>query len=124
MSKFYKVEDYGIISIPDDVEIDLSSNGNELVELVANSTDAAGEKHVPKVTVDGNKVIVEVGEVHHPMLDEHWINDIVLDTNKGTYTKKLVPGTDPVATFILEDEETPITVYEFCNLHGLWKKDL
>lgn len=124
MSKFYKNADNELIIVPGNFDIEVVSDGNTLTELVANSTDGAGEKHVPKVDVKDNLVTVQVGEVPHPMLAEHWINDIVLDTNQGTYAKKLSPETQPVAVFVLDEGEVPETVYEFCNLHGLWKKDL
>lgn len=126
MSKFYKNYQGKLVNVPDDVDVNVISNGTTLLELKANSTDGAGEKHVPKVSYDKDKnvVVVEVGEVLHPMLDEHFINEITLDTDKGTYTKRLKPGTEPVVAFVVDEDETPVTVYEYCNLHGLWKKDL
>ena len=41
--------------------------GEEMKEMVANTTDAATEKHVPVVKVDGNLVTVSVGSTTHPM---------------------------------------------------------
>ncbi len=44
--------------------------------LTANTTDAAVEKHIPVVKEEGNRLIVEVGSVLHPMTAEHnikWI---------------------------------------------------
>ncbi len=96
--------------------------GEEMQELVANTTDAAVEKHVPAVTVDGNKVIVNVGDVDHPMLDNHYIEFVALETAKGISIAYLNPGDAPHAEFLTEDK--PVAVYEFCNLHGLWKKEL
>ena len=54
-----------------------------LKEVSANTTDAAVEKHVPVVTVDGDKVTVAVGSVEHPMQEEHFITFIALETRKG-----------------------------------------
>ena len=96
--------------------------GEEMVLLRANTTDGAAEKHVPAVTVDGSKVIVNVGEVDHPMLAEHYIQFVVLETASGIQVKYLNPGEAPHAEFI--SEEAPAAVYEYCNLHGLWKKEL
>lgn len=93
-------------------------------ELVPNTTDAAGEKHVPVVEQDGDKVIVKVGELEHPMLPEHHIMWIYLETEHGGMLRKLEPGEKPQAEFLLQPGEKPVAAYEYCNLHGLWKKEL
>ena len=97
--------------------------GEKMEELVPNTVDAATEKHVPVVTVEGNTVEVNVGSVNHPMLPEHFIQWIYLETAKGGQRKNLQPGEAPHATFLLDDDE-PIAVFEYCNLHGLWKTEL
>lgn len=94
----------------------------DLVE--ANTTDAATEKHVPVVEVSGNKVVAKVGEVEHPMLEEHHIQSIILETKNGFQVKKLHAGDKPCAIFLLAEGEEAVAVYEYCNLHGLWKKEL
>ena len=96
--------------------------GEPMEELTANTTDAATEKHVPAVTVDGNKVCVQVGSVEHPMLEEHYIQFIALETASGIQVTYLNPGEAPKAEFITA--EAPVAVYEYCNLHGLWKAAL
>ncbi|MCR4694608.1 MAG: desulfoferrodoxin Dfx [Pseudobutyrivibrio sp.] len=96
--------------------------GEEMTLLTANTSDGATEKHVPEVTIEGNKVCVAVGSVLHPMLEEHHIQFIYLETENGGQIKYLEPGQEPKAEFITNDK--PIAVYEYCNLHGLWKKDL
>ncbi len=101
-----------------------TSNGSDMVELVANSTDAAGEKHVPVITVDGNKVHVVVGSVIHPMSEEHSIQFIALETKNGVQRKALNPTDKPEATFVLNEGDEVVAAYEFCNLHGLWKAAL
>ena len=98
----------------------IREEGFGLEAVQANVTDAAGEKHVPVIEVEGNKVTVTVGSVEHPMQDEHWIEFIYLETKKGGQLKYLNPGEKPQATFILEDDEA-VAAYEYCNLHGLWK---
>ena len=95
--------------------------GEPLKELIPNTTDAANEKHVPVVTVNGNEITVKVGEVEHPMLKEHYINFIAVETTKGVMRKNLAPGEEPIAKFVLADGEEYVAAYEYCNLHGLWK---
>ena len=95
--------------------------GEEMVELVPNTTDAATEKHVPVVTREGNKLSVSVGSVDHPMLEEHYIQFIALETESGFRIEYLKPGQEPKADFYAE--EKAIAVYEYCNLHGLWKTE-
>ena len=68
-------------------------------ELKAGVTDAAVEKHVPVYTIEGSHVHVVVGETKHPMLEEHFIEWITLNTNQGIYRKQLNPGQEPVADF-------------------------
>ena len=91
-------------------------------ELIPGTTDAAVEKHVPAVTVEGNIVKVAVGEVEHPMMDAHYIEFVAVETGKGFQIKFLKPGEAPKAEFVLADGETLVATYEYCNLHGLWKK--
>ena len=97
--------------------------GEEMVILKANSTDAAQEKHDPVVKFTDNKIEVAVGSVLHPMTPEHFIQFIYLQTEKGGQLKKLNPGDEPKAVFLI-GEDKPLVVYEFCNLHGLWKADV
>ena len=90
-------------------------------ELIPGTTDAAVEKHVPVVNVEGNKVTVSVSSVTHPMLPEHYIEWIVLVTDKGIQKKLLKPGEEPKAEFALLDGDKFVSAFEFCNLHRLWK---
>ena len=57
--------------------------GEPMTELVPNTTDAAGEKHLPVVEVSGKQVTVSVGSVPHPMTEEHHIAWVYLQTAKG-----------------------------------------
>ena len=97
--------------------------GEAMAELTPNTTDGAIEKHVPVIAVDGGKVTVCVGSAEHPMLDAHYIQFIILETNKGYHKCDLKPGDAPKAEFILADGEKAIAAYEYCNLHGLWKAE-
>ena len=94
--------------------------GEPMQELVPNSTEAATEKHLPVIAVDGNTVTVTVSSVEHPMLEEHYIEWIYLETEKGGQRKALKPGEKPVATFTLNDDKV-VAAYAYCNLHGLWE---
>ena len=90
-------------------------------EILPNTTDAANEKHVPVVNVEGNKVTVNVGTAPHPMTDAHYIGWVVLCTNLGNQRKLLSPDSEPKAEFLLLENESVEACYAYCNLHGLWK---
>lgn len=98
--------------------------GEKMTELVPGTSDGAFEKHVPAVSVDGNTVTVKVGEVEHPMLENHYIQWVVLETKNGAQIHYLKPGEKPEAVFALAEGDEAIAAYEYCNLHGLWKKEL
>ncbi len=95
--------------------------GQPMEKLEGNTTDAAKEKHVPVIKREGNEVTVLVGDVPHPMTPEHYITNIAIAQGEKTQIQKLNPEDKPEATFIVEDG--PLTAYEYCNLHGLWKKE-
>lgn len=97
--------------------------GQHMTELVANTVDASQEKHVPKITVEGDLVTVEVGAVAHPMVAEHFIEWVYLMTKRGGQRKALNPGEAPKAVFVLKDD-SPVAAYAYCNLHSLWKADI
>ena len=117
---FYKCKSCGSILIADDAA---GCCTGELELLVPNTTDAAGEKHVPVISVDGNDVTVTVGAVEHPMLPAHYIVWVVLETTAGYQKKNLQSGEKPAARFTLAEGEQAVAAYEFCNLHGLWKAE-
>ncbi|MBB5336915.1 desulfoferrodoxin [Pectinatus brassicae] len=94
--------------------------GEPMAKLTANTTDAAQEKHVPVVTKNGEKVEVAVGSTLHPMQDEHYIQWIALVADSRVKIQFLKPGEEPKAEFC---SAASGTVYEYCNLHGLWKTD-
>jgi superoxide reductase len=92
-------------------------------EMVANTTEAAKEKHLPLATLDGNKVHIAVGSVAHPMEEKHFIQWIYIQTKHGGQRNVLDPGDAPEADFLLENDEV-IAAYAYCNIHGLWKTKL
>lgn len=95
--------------------------GKAMEEMRVGTTDGAAEKHVPAVTKEDGKLIVNVGSVDHPMLDNHYIEFIVVEYTDGFRIKYLNPGDVPHAEF---EAEGAVAVYEYCNLHGLWKTEL
>lgn len=124
-TKFYVCETCGnLVSLIREGGGTLVCCGKEMKELVPNTVDAAVEKHVPVVEVDGNKVTVTVGSVIHPMTEQHWIEYIYLVTKEGFQRKCLNPGDEPKAVFALNEGDEVIAAYEHCNLHGLWKKEV
>ncbi|MGX8702123.1 desulfoferrodoxin family protein [Caproiciproducens sp.] len=96
----------------------LTCCGQNMTKLEANTTDAATEKHVPFITREDGKLKVQIGSTIHPMLPEHHIEWIALESGDRLEIVHLKPGMDPKAEF--NDAESG-TVYEYCNLHGLWK---
>jgi superoxide reductase len=92
-------------------------------ELTANSSDGAGEKHVPVLERKGRALTVKVGSVTHPMEAKHFINWIFVEQGARVQRFTLKPGETPEAVFTLDSDTVPVTAYEYCNLHGLWKAE-
>ena len=121
--KFYICKKCGnLIGFVDNQGVPVVCCGQKMDELVPNTVDAATEKHIPDVSVDKDSVIVKVGTDPHPMLEEHHISFVYLQTKQGGQRKKLDIGSKPEVQFKLVDDIL-ISVYAYCNLHGLWKKD-
>ena len=120
--KFYRCKHCGnIVAYIHDSGVRVRCCGEEMEEILPNTTDAAGEKHVPVIRTEGQTVTVEVGSVEHPMLDAHYIEWIAIETKKCVYRKNLQPGDAPEADFVIEAGDEYVAAYDYCNLHGLWK---
>ena len=88
--KFYICEHCGnIIEYVKESGVPVMCCGQKMTEIVPGTTDGAYDKHVPVVTLEGNKVIVEVGSVEHPMVEAHYIQWIAIETAKGRQRVKL-----------------------------------
>jgi len=125
MKKLFKCMHCGnIVEKIEDKGVPVVCCGQKMEELVPNTTDAAAEKHVPVIEVSGSEVVVKVGSAEHPMVPEHHIAFIVLETSLGTQRKFLDPAGKPEARFILAEGEEVVAAYEYCNLHGFWKGTL
>jgi len=120
--KFYICGHCGNIVLKiNDAGVPLMCCGEKMKELVPGTTDGAAEKHVPVYEVNGNTVTVTVGAAEHPMLSEHYIEWIFLQTKQGSQYKYLKPGEKPSAKFALCGGDEVEAVYAYCNLHGLWR---
>lgn len=123
MAKFYKCAHCGnVIEKVVDSGVSVVCCGQKMEELIPNTVDASGEKHVPVVTwLDDHRLKIEVGSVHHPMLPEHHIAFVYVEMENGGIRVNLK---DKPVTEVYVGNERPIAVYEYCNLHGLWKAEL
>lgn len=119
-TKFYVCEHCGnLIGMIRDAGVPMMCCGQKMKKLEPGAVDASEEKHVPVVYVSDDLVAVTVGAVAHPMTEEHSIEWVYLQTDKGGQRKCLKAGDEPTVTFALADEK-PVAVYAYCNLHGLW----
>lgn len=112
-----------LVGMIKDAGVSMVCCGEKMQELVANTTEAATEKHIPVVTAEGNTVTVDIGSIAHPMLEEHHIAWVYLQTEKGGQRKALSIGEKPQVIFALFDDQ-PIAAFAYCNLHGLWKAEI
>ena len=121
--KFYRCAHCGqIIAIVKETKVPVICCGEAMKEIIPGSVDASFEKHIPVVEVNGDKVIVSVGSVAHPMEEKHYIEWVALQTKKGNQRKQLKPGDEPKVCFKMCCDDEVVAAYAFCNLHGLWKK--
>jgi superoxide reductase len=123
--KFYRCAHCGnIIYKVLDSGVPVVCCGQKMEELIPGTTDGAVEKHVPAVSVEGKTVSVKVGSVEHPMVEAHYIQWIALETKKGVSFRHLSHTNAPEAVFVVAEDDEPVAVYEYCNLHGLWKAEV
>ena len=123
-NRFYICEHCGnLIGMINDAGVPMMCCGQKMSELKPGTVEASAEKHIPVVTIEENVVKVEIGSVAHPMIEEHSILWVYLQTDRGGQRKCLEVGKKPVVTFALTDEK-PVAAYSYCNLHGLWKADI
>ncbi|MBE7030683.1 MAG: desulfoferrodoxin [Ruminococcaceae bacterium] len=121
--RFFKCNHCGnIVAMVKDMGVPMMCCGEKMGEIIPGSVDAAVEKHLPVYEVKGNKVYVTVGDVEHPMAEEHYIEWISVQTKQGNQRKALAPGDAPKMCFALCEGDEVEAVYAYCNLHGLWKK--
>ena len=120
--KFYICEHCGkIVALVKESGVPVMCCGQKMKEIIPGTTDASVEKHVPVYKIENNIVKVKVGEAEHPMLPEHYIEWISIQTKEGNQRKALSPGIPPEICFALCDGDEVEAVYAYCNLHSLWK---
>lgn len=90
-------------------------------ELVPKTQDMGTEKHLPVATMEDGKLNIKVGSIEHPMEENHFIEFIAIYYNNKYQIKKLNYTDKPECTFIIEEDVSEIEIYEYCNIHGLWK---
>lgn len=122
MVKFYLCKKCGnVVALVVNGKGTLMCCGEPMEELTAGSVDAALEKHVPTAEVRDNKIIVKVGEVLHPMDEDHYINCVALKYDNTVEIHNFKPGDEPIWIF---DYKENAKVYAYCNKHGLWQSDI
>lgn len=120
--KLFKCEKCGnIIEIVNYEGGVLDCCGEPMQELISNIVDASKEKHVPLCIENDGFVRVKIGEDKHPMGEEHFIKYIICEYKDSVIRYELKAGDEPEAFF---DYEEGMVIYAYCNLHGLWKKEL
>ena len=110
-----------IVAVVKDKGVPVMCCGQKMTRIVPGTVDASLEKHIPVYKIEGNKVIVNVGSVEHPMTDEHYIEWISLQTKQGNQRKFLKPLDEPTICFSICEGDEVEAVFAYCNLHGLWK---
>ena len=122
-TKFFKCNHCGNVVVKVvDSGVPVVCCGEKMEELVPNTVDASGEKHMPVVTLVGEgRIRVDVGSVPHPMTEEHHISFIYVETERGGIRVDLKDK--PEAEIYVGDENV-VAVYEYCNLHGLWMAEM
>ncbi|MEG1900292.1 MAG: desulfoferrodoxin family protein [Bacilli bacterium] len=93
-----------------------------MIELVPNSIEASIEKHLPVVTILNDKITIKIGVVEHPMINDYFIEWIIINRKNGYNIKYLNPFDKPEATFYYDNDV--VSVYAYCNIHGLWEYKL
>ncbi len=123
-NRFYICRHCGnLVGLIQDAGVAMQCCGEKMQHLEPQTKEGAYEKHQPVVNITGDTVKVDVGSVIHPMENDHQIDWVYLQTDRGGHRKCLEAGWQPKADFVLCDE-TPLAVYAYCNSHGLWKKEI
>lgn len=122
--KFYICRHCGnLITKIHDAGVSVVCCGEKMQALEPNTVEASAEKHIPVVAVEDGAINVNIGSVDHPMVEEHFIEWIYVQTENGGQRKVLKPGDEPNVSFCLGDDKA-VAVYAYCNLHGLWMTKL
>ncbi len=128
MISFYLCENSGtlveVLKDKNELKV-IGCNNNELKKLEPNTGDADRKKHMPYVSIKDTTMFIQVGEISHPMTEEHYIKAIyVVDDLENVQKFSLKPGDKPEITTNFNKNAKKIDVYAYCNLHGLWKTEV
>ena len=91
--------------------------GEKMTLVDANTTEAATEKHLPVYEIKDGMINIKVGEVEHPMTEEHYISFIILASADNYMIKKLKAKDKPEASFPYSSEYN--NTHAYCHLHSL-----
>ena len=120
--EIYKCEICGnIVEVVHEGKGQLVCCNKPMILMEEKGSDQGKEKHVPVIEKGEHKTIITLGEIEHPMTDEHHIEWIEALTDMGILRKVLVPGEKPV--FAICGSYTVLKARAYCNLHGLWSKE-
>ena len=122
MAKILKCDDCGSIVQVFLEEDEGNSCDSHMFVFPTQTEGDKAPKHKPVVEIDGDKVTVKVGEVAHPMDDDHFIQFIIVETGNEQYAKCFKPGDVAEATFTVNSTDD-VKALAFCNLHGLWSSE-
>lgn len=123
-SRFYVCRHCGnLVGMINDAGVPIVCCGEKMEPLEPNTVEASSEKHLPVVAAEGDVLRVNVGSADHPMLPEHYIQWVYVQTENGGQRKALKPGDAPSVTFCLDNDKA-VAVYAYCNLHGLWMTEI
>lgn len=119
--KFYICEHCGnIVAMVKNAGVPVMCCGQKMTEMIPGTTDAAAEKHLPVYQVEGDMVKVQVGSVDHPMLAEHYIEWVSLQTKQGSQPAAAARRQAGGLLRPVRGDEVE-AVYAYCNLHSLWR---
>ena len=76
---------------------------------------------MPVYEKTGNQIVVKIGEIAHPMEEDHYIQWIALVSERQTTRIRLLPEEPSEVKF---DYIPNSVIYVYCNKHGLWKKEV
>jgi len=109
-----------VIAFVKNVGNEVGCCNDKMEKLIANTSDASEEKHIPVYKRQGKYIYVSVGDILHPYTEEHHIEWIALVTKNGNQRKVLKHDAKPETFFLVEEDDEVVELYAYCNLHGLW----
>lgn len=99
--------------------------GKVMSEIVPQETeDFLGEKHIPIFFIKHKKLFIQVGSNEHPTSLDHHIEWVAVKTNVRHQRIPLFPGERARIMIPLVCGEEVLEIYAYCNIHGLWKRNV